>query len=201
MTPAGSMNLFAFAAQAALIVALTRLTSFLDEINLYFRFSTLFLGSGSDFSIQALIIKLAIPFVSAFALVAGWTALGRGRGRGAAAPAEAVLSMQAGGFFSALLMAWPLVIHWEVLSAPALADQRGAFLFIYALYAVTYFFAAGAGAMLALRLLAPRLPAGEPADEAARASRFSWLKIGVEAFVSTLAGGVATFALGQVLPQ
>lgn len=161
-----SINSLGYFAAILTVIGATKLSSYLEPLNLYFRFSSLFAGTSVDFVPAALLIKLAIPFLSAFVLIAAATAFVRnGADRRPDEDSrylyflrhEATHSMQVGAFFAALLLAWPMIIHWNVLAAEAMHHRYASFLLIYFLYALAYLFLGGLGARVALRLSSRRI--------------------------------------------
>jgi len=120
----------------------------------YFTFSSFLFDERSVLRLQSLVIKFALPFVVAFALAAliyqariAQTAL-----RGSAAMLDRLvdeqldLTLTYAAFLSALLMAWPYILMWDLLIDPALAPQRLLFLIAYFIYFAGYALFARAGA-------------------------------------------------------
>ena len=191
------INLLYFVAQILLVVAFTRLSSYLESLDLYFQFSDLFFGATSNLNIFAILIKLAIPMVAAavltFAIVRmssiGWLFNFDGEAR-----FELLTSIQVGGFFAAFLMSWPLIIHWNILASEILLPYYEVFLIIYFLYAFAYYLLSGVGARLMIRVNKSSQDGDLDDLVAAR-------KIVFESVLSTFSAGIATFVLGGLLNQ
>jgi hypothetical protein len=184
-----SINVLIFATHVVLVVLLTRLSSVLDPFGLYFTFQSLFFGTEGTFAPWALLVKLLIPLISGAAIVAIAIAVAIGM-RHRTLPRNADLSAQVGGFFAAILMSWPMIVHWDALAAREVADKYGAFVLIYCLYAIAFFYLSGIGAALALRLFErKRAPEGE---------KVSWRKVILEAGFATVTTAMATFFLSEL---
>jgi hypothetical protein len=189
----------AFTLTLTLIVVLVKLTSFLAPFNLYFSFSTLFVGSGEFFPGRALAIKLVIPFVVGMIVfyVPHRIASAFNRESVIKRRAEAfcndyaISSAQAAAFFGALLLAWPMIVHWDILAAFQIREYRLVFLVVYFLYFFAYGLLAGAGVRVASSLTAWR--SGE--------KEVKWVSTFRDGLWGALAGGLATAVLGIIIPD
>lgn len=193
------INPFAFTIAAALIIILVKLSSFLAPFNLYFSFSTIFVGSGSFFPGKALAIKMLIPFMVGFLLyyipiklvgpLQNFSVAKRIRsylGR------EAIPSCRAAAFFSALLLAWPMIVHWDILAAFEVREYKRSFLFVYLLYFIAYAFFASAGVRVAALLTKKR-----HSESGAHAS--GWIETSRDSFIGAIAGGTGTAVLHFII--
>ncbi len=161
-----------FALVLALLVnfAAIRLGSYLLPDAFYFSFSAFLFDNRDLVKPVALAIKLATPFLTAFALTAAVMALLRVQrdfilpGRtprldlAALARDQLPLTLAFAAFFAALLMAWPYILLWDLLIDPSLVRYRLIYLVAYFAYFTGYALFALAGANTAVTLLAPDRP-------------------------------------------
>lgn len=193
------INLTAFALSLTLIIILTKLSSFLVPFNLYFSFSTLFVGSGELFSGKALAIKLAIPTIVGMVVyyvpykvaISMGTRSDFGKRLDTFCTEHAVPSVQAAAFFGAVLLAWPMIVHWDVLAGYAVRQYRGTFIIIYFLYFFSFGLLAGAGARMVGTLIARRQGQRKP----------KWISTLRDGFIGALAGGIASTMINLVVKQ
>lgn len=62
-------------------------------------------------------------------------------------------SVFSGSFFAALISAWPMILHWDLLSQPELAPYKGIFFLLYAFYMLAFGFVATFGLFASIALL------------------------------------------------
>ena len=194
-----SVNLVTTTFQITLVVLLTRATSYLEGLKLYFQFSDLFFGADNNVSVGAVLTKLAVPvaagFVVAYCQLFFWSRKKRKNNADehSREKEELLISIRAGGFFAAFLLSWPMIVQWDVLASDEYTGYYEAFLFIYLLYAVSYFLLSGVGASVAWRL--------RDKPEAVDKGGIKAKSILLETVLSTFASGVATFVLSGLLPS
>lgn len=142
-------------AQIAMVVAATKILAEILPTDLYFSFRALLFDADALLAPFAVLIKIGTPVLTAFLVV--MVSLGLGRllksRRLVPRPAVVVLTIQVAGLAAAVLLSWPMIVHWEILAGAAVQDRREAFFIVYGLYAVTYFYASGIGAKLAYQLV------------------------------------------------
>lgn len=159
-----SANIPAFIFIIGWTIAMTKLSSLLAPLDLYFTFASFLFGVG-NVRPEALAIKLLIPLSAGFvafylparfgpvlaptqkALRRLWLYLSF----------EAARSAFAGAFFAAIVMAWPLMSYWDLLAVAEVRDYRIAFLFIYGLYGLAFGYFASSGVALAKLTLRGRI--------------------------------------------
>lgn len=144
-----------FFAQIAMVVAATKVLAEILPTELYFSFRALLFDADARLAPFAVLIKVGTPVLAAFVVV--MVSLGLGRllksRRLVPRPAVVVLTIQLAGLAAAVLLSWPMIVHWEILAGAAVQDRREAFFVVYGLYAVTYFYASGIGAKLVYQLV------------------------------------------------
>jgi hypothetical protein len=190
-----SINPYGFSVAVAAIVVLTKVASYLTPYKLYFTFSSFLFSESPIFRWEALALKLAIPAVVGFSLyffpfhwllmISGSRINYRVLYRYLARQTD--LTAKAAGFFSALLMAWPFIVYWDIMMRPDKLNLKLPFLLVYFLYILSYSYFAGLGVALAKLLLKARLPRAATTGISARVS---WLES-----VRTSALGVITSAI------
>jgi hypothetical protein len=196
--PRSSVNVFALGGGILAVVALTRLASYLTPYKLYFSFSSFLYSDRSLFRGEALAIKLMIPVVTGFLLFYlpfQWMVATRGSRVSYVAlyrylSRDSELSARTVGFLSALLLAWPFIVFWDVLMQPNMQDLRLAFVFVYFLYFVSYSYFAGLGVSLARLALRRRLP-----DKVSQnaAGKLAWVDAVRTSFLGLVTSGIATY--------
>lgn len=188
--PQFDVNILFFSMQVVAVILLTRLSSYLGPFDLYFTFQSLFFGTESVFSPLALVIKLAIPALAGFTLVCLSVTLVAAISVDTLqrmSASKIVLSVQSGGFAAAVLLAWPMIVHWDALAAERISALREPFLLIYSLYAISFFYFSGLGAGLARRMLNKPTEAG-----------VSWGSLVAQTALGTVTTVVATFLLSEL---
>lgn len=140
--------------QISSVVIATKVLSNVLPAELYFSFRALLFDASSRIAPFAVVIKIFTPVLTAFLLVFAGFAIDRlFRSKQVMPPSKTiVLTMQTAGFAVAILLSWPMIVHWDVLADGAVNDRKTAFFVVYGLYAATYFYASGIGAKLAYRM-------------------------------------------------
>lgn len=137
-------------AQIAMVVAATKVLAEILPTELYFSFRALLFDADARLAPFAVLIKVGTPVLTAFVVVMvslGLDRLLKSR-RLIPRPAVVVLTVQVAGLAAAVLLSWPMIVHWDILAGASVQDRREAFFIVYGLYAVTYFYASGIGAKL-----------------------------------------------------
>ncbi len=190
------INPLAFSIATALIICLVKLSSFLAPFNLYFNFSTLFVGTGSSFPVRALVLKFLIPLISGFLLyyipfrfIPMLNKLANADGINKYLNHDVVVTCKAAGLFSSLLLAWPMIIHWDILAAYEVRKYQSVFLLIYFFYFIAYAQLAGAGAKLAARY---------SSKNNSSINSPKWIAISKDAFIGGFAGTAGTSILHYI---
>ena len=161
-----NINLIWFSLGVFSVVVMTKLSSYLAPHKLYFTFSSFLYSSGSFMKWESLAIKLLIPFIVGFLifyvpfLLLQSMPVNSVRTRSIYdyLRNQSVLTARASAFFAALLLAWPLIVHWDILISPALRSLRTQYLLVYFIYFVAYSYFAGSGVYFAHYILRNRLP-------------------------------------------
>jgi len=181
------------------ILCLTKLSDYLTPYKLYFSFSSFFFDdtTRATHRWEALGIKLLIPFVVGFSifyiLVHIYVHFDK---NGLSPPTLAYITEQAeittrySGFFSALLMAWPFLVYWDIMIRPDLANYRWGYLIVYILYALSYGYFCMLGVLIAklyMNNLLPKLSTAGISD------RLSWLQGIRSSFLGIVTTAIATF--------
>ena len=138
-----------------------KLAGYLLPNRLYFTFSGFLFDDRSILKLNAVLIKLALPFFVAFAATAAlyWirniqrSLSGRSFTIDQIIEDQLVITMGFASFLSAFLLAWPYILLWDLLIDPILASQRLIFLFAYFAYFIGFAFFARAGVETAIALL------------------------------------------------
>lgn len=195
-----NLNPAAFATTVFGIVVLHKLASFLTPYKLYFSFSSFLYNQSAINKWPALVVKLLIPTLFAFAFYVVvfriLEAIER-YGREIEEPLDFVRdaaepSLKFGALFAAILLAWPFLVYWDVLIEPTLRDRRIAFLFAYLLYFAAYYFFAGFGVQLAKLYLSRSVKSDLLKADFSNFSWMSPLKDGAAGAVSALAATAVT---------
>jgi len=192
-----SINPYAFAGGVFAVVFLTKLVSYLTPYKLYFSFSSFLYSHRSIFRWEALGLKLLIPCMVGFLLFylpCQWMRLGGSRSgyrviyRYLALQSD--LSARFVGFLSALLLAWPFIIYWDVLMQPDLQHLQFSFLLVYLLYFISYSYFAGLGVNLARFAVRRHLP-----ERATRGidGRLAWLEAVRTSTLGIITSAIATY--------
>lgn len=193
-----SINPYAFAGGVFAIVLLTKLVSYLTPYKLYFSFSSFLYSHRSIFRWEALALKLMIPCMVGFLLFylpCQWMRLTGGSRSGYRViyrylVLQSDLSARFVGFISALLLAWPFIIYWDVLMQPDLQHLRLSFLLVYLLYFISYSYFAGLGVNLARFAVRRHLP-----ERATRGidGRLAWLEAVRTSTLGIITSAIATY--------
>lgn len=201
-------RLFVFSLIAFLVA--TRLYALVTPSGLYFTFSAFIFNNRDLDKAIALILKLLVPFLVGALLV--WAlyradrvqaGLNRDRTIRAMVMDQATASISMAGAMTALLMAWPYILLWDILIDPTLAQYRFVYTFAYFLYIFAYGLFALSGAETARAHLyraefdAAPAPAGGRrfTIDALLGSRYA--KPAVEALGGAVATAVAAFISGR----
>lgn len=149
-----SVHPILFFLQIAMVVLTTKALSNLLPAELYFSFRALLFDAEARVAPFAVLIKIGTPLVTALLVVVAGFAVDKAMNSRELMPtvSTVVLTMQTAGFAVAMLLSWPMIVHWDVLADSNVTDRRTAFFVVYGLYAATYFYAAGVGAKLAYKL-------------------------------------------------
>lgn len=83
---------------------------------------------------------------------------------------ESLISGPFSSGFAALLLCWPVIVLWDVVVSQSWQEKRLTFLFLYALYIISYYWMARLGVMLTLRTRLSKL-------SDAAASKVQWPEI------------------------
>jgi hypothetical protein len=193
-----SINPFAFACGVFGIVILTKIASYLTPYKLYFSFSSFLYSHRSIFRWEALTLKLLIPCVVGFLLfylpfqlmifTKGSTISYRTLYRYLSLQSE--ITAKAVGFSSALLLAWPFIIYWDILMQIDLQPLRFPFLCIYFLYFISYSYFAGLGVHLARLALQEQLPQRATRDVT---GHLMWLETLRTSVLGIVTSAIATY--------
>ena len=100
------------------------------------------------------------------------------------------LTANAVGFFSALLMAWPFIVYWDVLMQPDMQHLKLAFLFVYFLYFLSYSYFSNLGVNLA-RLVLRRYLSTEQINDVSE--RVAWLETIRISVLGIITSSIATY--------
>jgi hypothetical protein len=100
--------------------------------------------------------------------------------------------LKAAGFFTALFLAWPFIIYWDILARPDIRELRGVFLCAYFLYFVSYAYFCGLGVTIAVISVRQKLPTKLTAKLGLE-GRSGWYEAIRTSFMGTLASGIATY--------
>ena len=193
-----SINQYAFAVSMLATVLLTKLASYLTPYKLYFSFSSFLFSTRSLFRWEALAIKLLLPCAVgflAFYVPCRWMMISGG-GRSGYWSIYRYLAQQsettarAAGFFSALLLAWPYIIYWDVLMDPTLQHLQFPFMCVYLLYFASYAYFAGLGIEIARLTLRARLPAAATLNTN---GRLAWVEAVRTSFMGVITSAIATY--------
>jgi hypothetical protein len=193
-----SINPYAFAGGVFGVVFLTKVASYLTPYKLYFSFSSFLYSHRSLFRSEALALKLLIPCLVGFLMFSlpfQWMGLTRGSQINYRAiyrylVSQASLTARAVGFFSALLLAWPFIVYWDILMEPVLQHLQFPFLCVYFLYFVSYSYFAGLGVNLARLVFRERLPQKTTRD---LGQRLAWLEAVRTSLMGILTSAIATY--------
>ena len=135
---------------ASLIIILSKLTQFLDPKDLYFSFSAFFFNYPRPISPVALIIKICIPIVTG--IIVGFISRENVSG-----------TTGFSGFLGSFILAWPVIVSWDLHAPYELYDKQNAFYIILTLYIISFSYICIAGGRLStvfLRWIANRDKSG-----------------------------------------
>ena len=156
-----SINPPIFLIATLLNLLVIKVAAYLLPGRVYFSFSSFLFDDRSILKLQAVALKLALPFVTAFALAAivRWARSTRVQLFKEASALDHTIQEQlevtlmSAAFLSALLMAWPYILLWDLLIDPQIATQRLLFLIAYLIYFTGYAYFARAGVEAAAMIL------------------------------------------------
>jgi len=193
-----SINPYGFAFGVAGIVLLTKAASFLTPYKLYFTFSSFLYGDTNVFRWESLVIKLVIPVLIGFLLYYlpfHWMRITRGsnvshRTLYRYLSRQSQLTAKMTGFFGALLMAWPIIVYWDIVVSPDRIGLKLPFLFAYILYFIGYAYFADLGVVLAKLLLQASLPKAATVGISGRVSRLESIRTSLMGIITS---GIATY--------
>lgn len=120
----------------------------------YFSFSAFLLDNRDLAKLPALVVRLSQPFLVSFVAMLALrrlasvqsSALGRAGSFDRLSTDQAALTLAFAAGFTALLLAWPYILLWDILIDPALAPYRVLYLVAYLAYVVGVGFFALSGA-------------------------------------------------------
>ncbi len=198
-----SVNAYSFACGVAAIVFLTKAASFLTPYKLYFTFSSFLYGDTSVFRWESLATKLAIPCFVGFCqyfLPFHWMLMTDGskvsyRVLYRYLSRQATLTARLTGFFGALLMAWPIIVYWDIVVVPDRIGLKLPFLFVYGLYFIAYAYFADLGIELARLTLRSRLPLAETVGTTGRLRGLESIR---KSLMGVITSGVATYLASRL---
>jgi hypothetical protein len=193
-----SVNPYAFGGGVFGIILLTKAASYLTPYKLYFSFSSFLYSHRSVFRWEALILKLMVPVAVGFLLFYlpfQWMKLTKGSSVNYRAiyrylMLQADLTAQGVGFFSALLLAWPFIVYWDVLMHPSLQSMEFPFLCVYFLYFISFAYFAGLGANLGRLAVHRELPAAATRQ---LPGKLSWVEAVRTSFMGIITSAIATY--------
>ena len=137
-----------------LFLLMTKIASLLLPQTYYFSFSAFLFDNRELEKLPALAAKLAQPFFLAFCVIFVLARLSRSSRQlfGSTGNLSEIISDQASitlsfaAALSALLLAWPYILLWDILIDPVLAPYRALYLLSYIAYVVGFSFFALSGA-------------------------------------------------------
>ncbi len=193
-----SINPYAFAGGVFGTLMLTKAASYLTPYKLYFSFSSFLYSHRSLYRWEALTLKLLIPCIVGFLLFYlpfQWMRITGGSARGYRViyrylARQADLTARTVGFFSALLLAWPFIVYWDVLMQPVLQHLQFSFLCIYFIYFVSFAYFAALGVQLARLALRRHLPLAATTEAG---GRLAWLESVRTSFMGIVTSAIATY--------
>jgi hypothetical protein len=193
-----SINPYAFACGVSFIIFFTKISSYLTPYKLYFSFSSFLYSNREIFRWESLTIKLFVPCLVGFLLFYipfQWMKFTRGssinhRSIYRYLRFQSDLTANAAGFFSALLMAWPFIVYWDVLMQPDMQHLKPTFLFIYFLYFMSYSYFSGLGVNLARLALRRYLPMRQINGVT---ERVAWLETIRTSVLGIITSSIATY--------
>lgn len=141
-------------AQVAAVVTITKILAEILPTELYFSFRALLFDADARLAPFAVLIKVCTPVTASFFIIMLSLTVERLGNYSRLMPDSRVtiLTMQVAGFSAAVLLAWPMIVHWDILADWSVLDRRTAFFIVYGLYALAYFYVSGVGAKLAYRV-------------------------------------------------
>jgi hypothetical protein len=189
-----------FIMMVSFIIVSVKASSYLEPFNLYYTFTTLFIDSKTDAYSWALLIKLAIPFIVGFlVLSAAFTIAKRispssvGKKMESSCEYNGAVSAYYSGFFGAFVLAWPMILYWDILASPEIWPHRKLLVFIYILYFFSYGFLCSAGSKLAIAIAVKK----ERKERKERKSLLYFDSIR-DSFIGAAGAGVATLLLSKL---
>lgn len=193
-----SINPYGFALGVFGTVLLTKAASYLTPYKLYFSFSSFLYSNRSLFRWEALTIKLLIPCIVGFLLFFvpfRWMMMTQGtavsyRSIYRYLAQQSDITARSVGFFSALLLAWPFIVYWDILMQPTMQQLRFPFLCVYLLYFVSYSYFAGLGVSLARLAVRKKLPTQATEN---LEGRLAWLEAVRTSFIGLVTSAIATY--------
>ncbi len=166
----------AFFVSICLTISLSHVASMVLPVDIYFSFKSFLFDTDNKFRYLALIIKLAIPFISGFGVTiifANWSAphdreisMDRRLTFYQFARDNLSLTFFVSGAFAAALQAWPAIVFWDFVADPQVVDLKFLFYGVYCIYFVSYGYFTLAGAYAALTVLGKRNDLSIPGSEA-----------------------------------
>ncbi len=202
--PASSIHPTLFVCATLLNLSVIKVAGYLLPDQAYFTFSAFLFDERPVLRAGALILKLLPPVVVAFfvtlafhRLLSAQRAMGRPGGvfESIIAARQLSTTLTASAFLSALLMAWPYILMWDMLIDPIMASHRLTFLLAYFIYFAGYAWFARTGVELAEVVIGSR---GSVEDLSwVTAMRHPFLKPVSTALSGALASAVATFLVAS----
>jgi hypothetical protein len=162
-----TMNAMLWVSTTFAVLVLARLLSLAIPSEYYFSFQSLFSDRPSQKIVLAVLGKMLAPFV--VGLVAGWmldtTSRLPGRVSRHATLARRLRqrwspSIFIGAFSAAFISAWPMIVYWDLLANPEVANLKALFFVLYLVYMLAYGYVALLG-LLAAIFLREHMAAGE----------------------------------------
>jgi hypothetical protein len=154
-----TMNAMLWVSTTFAVLVLARLLSLAIPSEYYFSFQSLFSDRPSQKIVLAVLGKMLAPFF--VGLVAGWLldSMARLPGR---VSRQATLarrlrqrwspSIFIGAFSAAFISAWPMIVYWDLLANPEVANLKAIFFVLYLVYMLAYGYVALLGLLAAIFL-------------------------------------------------
>jgi hypothetical protein len=175
------------AAGAAAVILLTRATYYLGPNRWYFTFGAFLFEQPAPLPWQAVVIRFGIPLLIGVLL-------------GLLVKQSPLITAGCSGFVGSFVLAWPAIISWNLHAPYELANKRGLFLIIYALYFVSFTYLARSGARLGDIYLTWQKSKGGPGRSDVIKDVLDWQRT-VRPFLFAIVGSITTLILGRAFSK
>lgn len=191
-----SINIYGLILGIIGIIILTKLSSHLTPYRLYFTFTSFLFEDESTLKWYSLLIKLMIPCAVGFLLIyipIQYLRTSENNDKTKTSinyiSNQSTQTARAVGFYSALLLAWPYITHWDMLMHPVYHHLKTPYMMVYFIYMISYAYFAELGVNLG------SIAASKAMNniEVKLDKKYMWIETIRTSFMGVVTSGIASY--------